>query len=604
MFYSNNKVKNNKVNNLALSAVGESVIHQIASAIKQESWLFAFLKIAWTAGPVTFLGLYGGHYLGYGNPPSVENVIYFTAYTMIAGLIAIVVRIGKQAFYAPRVQEAEWQLLTVIDQLFELYFAARNTYIKSYPPEEQALVGAWWILRNGSASEDLLEEATFDITQDDVIARTMKRIESYRKQGIYCLIEKEYQAISDRLDQKLAHLHNNFPGIAELVNQRLQGKAPSLREGLKRPIGFLERTLTAANQESLDVMTFHDSLGILTLTIELLSGRVILVLDPVFKGRNDLKKAKEAFDSLLSDFELTRRMRNSRIYALITNLNISDNQAIHSVLGITISQLEQLLINTLKSYVTSTPYASPKKIKKRYDEIISLNKRLNSLHKKLLQVEQEYHKLWSSYGQELKLVSPQDKRLKNLALILKEKTIFLSDKDKVSLAKDITTLLQDFLESKHSSPLKALLNHQQLDLSDYKKLSIELVNLLDHYLNISEPEEQIAIENSFEANLGAIEVGLAATTKAGSAALLVEEVQQARTQTAHRLVKRLIAYFNITLDDDIIDYLVRNYQADEEYLRSLEHKPQEDLPLGTTSMLQQDLLSLPTWDKFKQRYSC
>ncbi|AOY81180.1 hypothetical protein BJP36_15995 [Moorena producens JHB] len=603
MFYNNNKVNNNKVNNLALSAVGESVIHKIASAIKQESWLFAFLNIAWTAGPVTFLGLYGGHYLGYGNPPSVGNFVYFTAYTMIAGLLAIVVRIGKQAFYTPRVKEAEWQLLTVIDQLFELYFAARNTYIKSYPPEEQALVGAWWILRNGAASEDLLEEATFDITQDDVIARTMKRIESYRKQGIYCLIEKEYQALGDRLDQKLGHLQNNFPGIAELVKQRLQGKAPSVREGLKRPIGFLERTLTAANQESLDTMTFNDSLGIFTLTIELLSGRVILVLDPVFKGRNDLKKAKEAFDSLLSDFQLTRRMRNSRIYGLIAHLNRSDNQATHSVLGITRSQLEQLLITTLKSYLTSTPHASPQKIKKRYDDIIRLNKRLNSLHKKLLKVEQDYHKLWSSYGQGLKLVSPHNKKLKNPALILKDKTIFMRDKDKVSLAKDITNLLQDFLESKHTSPLKALLHHQQLDLSDYKKLSIELVNLLDHYLNISEPEEQIAIENSFEANLGGIEVGLAATTKAGLAALLVEEVQQARTQTVHCLVKRLIGYFNITLDDDIIDYLVRNYQADEDYLRSLEHKPEEDLPLGTISMLQQDLLSLPTWDKLKQRYS-
>ncbi|NEP49573.1 MAG: hypothetical protein F6K65_12415 [Moorea sp. SIO3C2] len=604
MFY----YSKHKVDNLTLSAVGESVIHKIASAIKQESWLSVFLNIAWTAGPVTFLALYGGHYLGYGNPPKVESFVYFAGYTMIAGFIAIVVRICKQAFYTPRVQEAEWQLLTVIDQLFELYFAARNTYIQSYPPEEQPLVGAWWILRNAAANEDLLEEATFDITQDDVIARTIKRIESYRKQGINCLIEKEYQAISDRLDQKLAHLQNNFPGIAELLNQRLQGKAPSLREGLKRPIGFLERTLTAANQESLDAMTLNDSLGIFTLTIELLSGRVILLLDPVFKGRNDFKKAKEAFDSLLSDFQLIRRIRNSRIYALIAQLNRSDDQATHSVLGITRAQLQQLLITTLQSYFSSTPHANHKKIQKRYDDIIRLNKRLNSLHKKLLQVEQQYNKLWSSYGQDLKLVSPDNKRLKHPALILKEKTIFLTDKNKVALAQDITTLLQDFLEYKNTSPLTALLNYQsnyqQLDLSDYKKLSIELVNLLDHYLNISEPEEQIAIENSFEANLGAIEVGLAATTKAGSAALLVEEVQQARTQTAHRLVKRLIAYFNITLDDDIIDYLVTNYQADEDYLRSLEHKPEEDLPLGTISMLQQDLLSLPTWDKLKQRYSC
>ncbi|NEO40995.1 MAG: hypothetical protein F6J90_33550 [Moorea sp. SIOASIH] len=307
----------------------------------------------------------------------------------------------------------------------------------------------------------------------------------------------------------------------------------------------------------------------------------------------------------MSDFQLTRRMRNSSIYALIAHLNRSDDQATHSVLGITRAQLQQLLITTLQSYFSNTTHANHKKIHKRYDDIIRLNKRLNSLHKKLLQVEQQYHKLWYCYGHNFKLVSPQNKKLKHPALILKEKTIFLTDNDKVSLAKDITTLLQDLLESKHTSPLTALLNHQtnyqQLDLSDYKKLSIELVNLLDHYLNISEPEEQIAIENSFEANLGGIEVDLAATTKAGLAALLVEEVQQARTQTAHCLVKQLIGYFNITLDDDIIDYLVTNYQADEDYLRALEHKPEEDLPLGTISMLQQDLLSLPTWDKLKQR---
>jgi len=571
---------------------GEFFARRVSKTLRQQAWYWKGLSLAWTAGPVTYLALQGGHYISYGKFAKPEVFVYFAGYTAISGLIAAVVQFVRMVFIHPKEEEAEKQLLEALDRLFMLYFSVRNEYIKQYPEEERPIIATWWSCRTAASDLNVLQEAIRDVTGDDTLAHAIKRIEFYRKQGFADLMQREYLRYQSDIDAFTHSFAPNFPALAELIQQRFKGYVPNIYDGQPRPQGFIERLIVAEEEERRALATADDIIAVVHLTLEMLLGRQIIALHPRFRGHKRLEDAKEKLDALLSDFRLIRRKRNSRMWALAMDLDIHQDGSMVQARGASSDELRGLLIQTIEE-------SGSKHIgRRRYQEIVTLNDQLKRLWKKLSDYERSYNKLWRKEGKKLqeRLSATHDLSKRKSVLHIEENEITLTHKQKIAVSRKVHQALDDIVIRKRN--LLGLKETKEglspLEMDDYQILAIELLDILDDELNISEPEEQLAVEGSREADFGCIEPDHAAQTKIGWGHVMVEVVQHDRIQIAHRLADALVRYLNISLGETIMDYLVEHYGASREYLEQLQREDGSKITMAS-DRLQKEVLQLPSW---------
>ncbi|MCH2546496.1 MAG: hypothetical protein MK052_02645 [Alphaproteobacteria bacterium] len=578
------------------AAPQKKISHKIVKAARNQPWSLTLLNLAWTAGPVTFLAIQGGYFLGFGKDAPIDAFIYFAGYTLIAGFLAIAVQVFRHALYLPKVEAEEQLLNDTVDQLFMLNFAVRNEYLRSYSDEDQKILAAWWGIRSAATDINMLQESIRNVSQDDSLARAIKRIEFYRRQGLADLLQKEY-----KLHAKIVHdlteiLAMRFPELAHNIKCRFRGVVPSIRDGQPRVQGFLERLLSAGDQDRPELASADDVLAMIHFTIELLLGREVIALHPRFDGHKKLEDAKDEFDRLLSDFRLLRRKRNSGMRALISDLNMRPDSEIYQAMHASSEQLLPMLIDALKQRDEENFGI------RRYAQIHQWNTQLVKAWKKLAEHERYYNRLWAKEGHKLRqrISESQISKHRKSALIIVEHEISLNKSQKIQVARKIYAILDDLVIRK--TTLMGLLQTKsglkQIDMDDYKKLAGDLLDILDEHLNISEPSEQQAIEESREADFGSIEPDLAAQTKCAWGRVTVAEVQEDRRRIAHRLAQSLVGFFNVQLGDATMDYLVETYGASREFLEQL-HSADIDQMRNATDALRSDLLTLPKWGDLK-----
>jgi hypothetical protein len=142
---------------------------------------------------------------------------------------------------------------------------------------------------------------------------------------------------------------------------------------------------------------------------------------------------------------------------------------------------------------------------------------------------------------------------------------------------------------------------KHISMDDYKELAGNLLDILDEVLNISEPAEQLAIEESREADFGCVEPDLAAQTKLAWGRIMVSEVQEDRKRIAHRLAQSLVRFFNVPLGEATMEYLVDTYGASREFLEGLQIADKGYIHTATDA-LRHDLLIMPKWAELKPAY--
>lgn len=576
--------------------IGEKFTSKIVELSYKQPWYWNILNLAWSAGPVTFVALLVGSYLGYGRYPQLETFYYFAGYTLAAGLVAYIIGAIRKRVIQPKIEASNRQLTDIISQLFLLYFSTKNTYLKEYPEEERRIVASWWPLTSAASDMDTLQEAVRDITGDEKLARAIKRIEIYRRNGLPLLVEQECRQHQQAITRHVEKLRPRYPIIASCLYGRFQGQAPTLHEGQPRNSGFLERLLSAANNDSPDLLTLEDTLAALTLTLELLLGRVIIILHPRFAGHKKLEEAKRQLDAALSDFRLLRRKRNSRLRVLIRHLRKGEGEENLASIALGSQGLLELLQETVKAAPAST--LKDPAPQKRFQQIRDINERMKRQYEKLQACETQYQKIWQRTDEKQKTIIVDSKTGAGAGLhvTIKEHKIALDNKQKVLVAEQLDELLRDtvFQDTKPQGYIHREQRMIPLTTEDYKQFAIDCVNLLDECLDISEPEEQLAIETSHQADFGCIEPGLADQTKVGWGRLVVEEIQETQMETAHRLAQELIDYFNLPLAETSIQYLIEHYGASEEYLRKLtQRKSREET--SVSGSLKKELLNMPNW---------
>jgi hypothetical protein len=158
-----------------------SILQRVHGAAKKEQWGLSIVKIAWTAGPVTYLALQGGYLMAYGQAAPTRLVIYFAAYTVFAGLFALLVRFFYNATWGSDNEKERHSLERVFSLLPDRIIEIRNLQLDSLDSYGRRVLGAKYILENPDAEAQSVATALMDLTGDARVAAAIRDVEVYRK---------------------------------------------------------------------------------------------------------------------------------------------------------------------------------------------------------------------------------------------------------------------------------------------------------------------------------------------------------------------------------------------------------------------------------------
>ncbi|PPR13709.1 MAG: hypothetical protein CFH43_01078, partial [Proteobacteria bacterium] len=274
-----------KISNLndEVKRTGDHFTKQVTKAIKKESWKLNFFELAWMAVITVSIGLYLAYKIGYGKTPENNVFIYFGIYTAIFVIMSVIVRILKTTAENEAEIKTQRSLLRCNNHIFHLIAKSRNQFMADMDEPQRRIFAATVVLQNPESSSSELEVAVQDLTGNEELSFAVCRIESFRHHGMMSRIQDEYSKIETKVTQHYEELLEVSPPAAEIFLKRMKGYAPSMQEGYSRNIGFLERTMNAIDNNDLDLMPFEDVYSIFSFTFEMLNGREIPVLHPVFK---------------------------------------------------------------------------------------------------------------------------------------------------------------------------------------------------------------------------------------------------------------------------------------------------------------------------------
>lgn len=536
----------------------DRVGYRLASAVGKKSWKWIAINLAWTAGPVTFIALQIGHYMGFGGSAPFRNFVYFAGYTVIAGVLAVVVSIVHDAFYRPKIERQQQQILESNDILLWVSQELRDRALAWLDPEARRIKAASYVLQASGASASAVGTAVMDMTQSIELTRAARNLQVYAAQGMRSRMIEIQAEIAPVKEQIYANLETIDPDALAMLDARLQGEAPRLRDGIARDDGFIERVLRAGEDHALHVMSYEDARHMVLLALELLSGRRIAVLDARLKGDDTMKEMQEQLDDARHLYRMALRKRNSHIHFLAEQLEVSIEEEPEDSLATTCAWMDGIV-----AALRAMEAKERTRYRKMYEAILQLNKALNTHHTRLLKTETRYAKRWQQKGHRLTLAI-QSSDIKKAGFYIQERHISLNEMQKNQLAKRIGDI---FPEEEYISLMEKKM----------KEKIIALANELDDLIDMSQPEEQLAIEASHAANFEDIAYGLALPTKERWARLAVDAMHENRRKAAHRLARNLVTYYRVPLTRPIIELMVEQFGAEEEHLTDLREDVAEQI---------------------------
>lgn len=552
---------------------GERATHRIAAAVARKSWKWTLLNLAWTAGPVTFIAMQGGYFIGFGDQAPLQNFIYFAGYTVIAGVLAVSASLAHDAFYRPKVEKEQKHLLETIDRLFKTMLACRNHILTALEPGERQIMAAYYLLQSAGATPSTVGTAVMDLTGRPELAESARRVDVFAEQGMTARIHDEWLAIQPLLHETRDALHAVAPHAYRLLEQRLSGRPPLVREGLARGEGFIARTLDAAQSNDAERMTIQDALDIYTLAFELINGRKIAVLNVRFKGDGAFEEAQIELDEARRDYRQAMRARNSSLRLLVERLY--QDTSLEIIIDTT--NVDKRLVDAMMQGFRTLQPALRRTYRTDYERLLRLNREAVIRRQKLLKSMAHYIQVWRRDGSKLGL-QMQSRDLKQAGFYIEESDIHLEDKEKIRLAHKIDAILT-----------RLNVTGSALAVRD---AAAEIASRLDRWIDIGGQEEQIAIESSHAANFGSLTDDLTAPTKAGWAGLVIDALHENRRRASHRIARHLVTIYRVNLTDEMISWFVERFGSDRDFLLSLQAESEESDPLSTAPP---PVIDLPAW---------
>ncbi|MFP3873548.1 MAG: hypothetical protein ACLFQT_05455 [Thiohalophilus sp.] len=568
---------------VSLERVGHSRIDEAVSSVRKTPWSLTLLQLLWTAGPVTFLAMEGGYYLGFGHAAPLENFVFFAAYTLILGVIGLLARFVALILRGRRQNDARAVLSKTLDLLPDLLFESRDMVLAGLAPEARRLRAAGALLHELDLSPDSVALAVRELTGDTSLAEITEQIEIYRRLGLRSRVQDLIDASADARAAALEKAHATAPDEADLLRDRLTGVAPSFEHGVPRRENFLGAIFSAADEHSLDLMAQEDVQELLVLVFELLSGREITRLVIDYEGSWQLERSLDQAEAARSRYSVSQAMALSRLHSLAALLTDHPELGFdESVNRLPPEELVERLTEGLERLVSQDrPDARTWQHLKTILELVRQSRRAGEqLHKS----RERYVRDLKRWEELRRRYSTDEKRLKlprrrGRGLRIREESIALDDAQKIEVARQFCQYMRDLGYQHSEADLQR--GGRPLQSDDLKRLAIRLALILQPYVQLADASVQRAIDSSRAAYLGGLETGFSADAKAGLGAAAVREVREELGKSAEHLALRITRLYRVPLSDSMIDFLVEHYHASRERLEVIAGTPVDETPYSS-----------------------
>lgn len=562
-----------------LERVGHSRIDEAVSSVRQTPWSLTLLQLLWTAGPVTFLAMQGGYFLGFGHAAPAQNFVFFAAYTLILGVIGIVARLIAVTMRGRRQQDAREVFTRTLDLLPDLLFQSRDLKLAALTPEERRLRAAGGLLYELDLSPTSVSLAVRELTGDASLADVTEQIEIYRRLGLRSRVQDLVDASAESRAAALEKLHSIAPDEVDLLRERLIGVAPSFENGVPRRENFIANIFAAADQHNLDLMAVEDVQELLVLLFELLCGRRITQLVIDYEGNWQAVRGLDDVEAARSRYNVSQATAVSRLHTLAARLSEHPELDFNEPLaGLSAEALLVHLSRVLDQMVRrhQIDAAGEQYIKGLLELVRQCRRAGEELHR-----QRERYARALKRWEELRLRDPGTKETGGLfrrarGLRIREEKIHLSDDQKIEVARGFCRYFRDMGYRGGENGIER--GGRPINSDELKRLAIRLGLILQPYVPISDASIQRAIDSSRAAYIGGLETGFSADAKAGHGAAAVNEVQEDLGKAAEYLALRIRRVYHLTLSESMIDFLVENYAANRDRLNIIAQTPLEDTP--------------------------
>jgi len=565
-------------------------LDQLARSVRRVRISRSLLGLAWTAGPVTALGLYGGYYIGYGQLPSNQQLIYFVSFTVLSGLIALAAKVLYDGTWGYRNERSQQSVVEVTDKLGDLILSVRNLIVQSLDGDARQRESATQLLQRVGLSPSGIRHGVMRLTGNSELAELLAHIDNYRRAGLSTRIRELHESTGIRPDSSIEALRLLSPNAAEVLRLRFNGDIARLRHGMPRAEHFIARVLAAIEQDNLQLITMQDVESMLTLAFELINGREIPMLIFDYRGRWRLAAALDRMERRRSRYRIAQAAGSNRVRSLATWLievdlmssdevpeGISSGELIERVVGAldrlaerlqalaqavdagafdqyqALRQLAEKMINALRLY----RYA--------YDSFV----RTGELHAEFQLAAASWNTLLdkSQLPTEQLQVGPRGRGVHIL-----EKIVQLNDDERMEVCEHIGR----YLRSQHleSHETKGLFERRSdrdypLTFESARRLAIEVALALEPHVHLSYPEIQRGIGATYASYLGDLEPGMSAREKRTIAEAVAQDVEEDMSEAAEHLAAALVRHYRVRLNEDACRFLHETYGARQSVLAQL-----------------------------------
>jgi len=560
---------------------------RLRQSLRKVKWSHALMQIFWTAGPVTTIGLIGGYYIGYGTMPSMQLLIYFVSFTVFSGLIGLLAKVVYDGTQGHLEEQTERDIQLVTGKLADLILVARDKVVQGYEGEARQREAALQLLRRVDLTPYGVTIAFSDLTDDREIGDIMGRIYAYRRIGLQTKVREVYAAHRDKIDEVARSLQEKSPEASRELKQWFTGNTTGrLKYGVPREKYFLQRVMSAIEDNNPYIMTFRDVEEMMILAFELISGREIPTLIFSYSGRWKFADRLDDLEKKRSRYRVAQARGGNRIRALASYLvetdiagadELPEGMEIYDLIPKVTIIMDRL---ALRIRTASRKDASTKKELLKLSHIMKTSIELYQMahdgyrdsrrrHKELMEAMEKWKKLTTDETLDSGIVSA-NKRSKGIRI--KESVISLGEEARLDVCRHLSWYFdKEDIKNKSYSLFSSFSNRGAMSA---RRLAVEIAVALEPHIHLSKPEIQRNINATKAIYLGGLSPDLSSVQKQELGTKMVKEADNGLGIAAIRLAETLVWQYHVDLSEEAIEFLRYNYGAGRQTLQRIANRKQ------------------------------
>lgn len=547
---------------------------RLKKSLNKVKWSHALMQIFWTAGPVTTLGLIGGYYIGYGTMPSMQLLIYFVSFTVFSGILGLVAKVIYDGTNDHLEEQSERDILNVTDKLADLILVTRDKVVQGYEGEARQREAALQLLRRVDLTSYGVQIAFTDLTGDRRIGEIMGQIYAYRKIGLQTKVRELYAEHQSQINRMIDELNQNSPQAARELKKWFTGNTSGrLKYGVPREKYFLQRIMSAIENNNPYLMTYRDVEEMMILAFELINGREIPTLTFSYSGKWKYASVVDELESKRSQYRVAQAKGGNRMRALSAYLveagyasgeQLPEGLDISLLIGRVTSVMDRLAVQARQ--MIKNKETAPGKVKhlstvlENSVELYRLSyngyKEVSKRHQELELASKKWEEMTKQGG---KTPGPVKVGSGRRGVRIKESVIFLNEEERLDVCRHLSWYFDKEDINRQSYSLFSSFDNQ--GGMSARRLAVEIAVALEPHIKLSKPEIQRNINATKAIYLGGLSPDMSAVQKQELGIRMAKEADNEMGLAAIRLADTLVHQYNVELGEDAIEFLHYNYNA-------------------------------------------